>query len=183
MRASLALLVLSAAAVAQPPAVPDFVRLKGFRDALAIRQQQLAAEEDFAKKPDEEKMVICYHRGDKKFGKDELTGPLVVRTILKWENVQNEKPSDAGKRALSLLPDALRQRYAAVIDVPRDRASVAKLLLEGLDSEYTPIRTASIASIMAIYRTMDPKMYEPTMNKKERAEAIKKWQKHVTKYK
>lgn len=183
MRVRFALLALAAAAAAQPPAVPDFVRLKGFRDTLSSRMQQLAADEDFARKPDEEKMLISFDRGDKKLGKDDLTGVLVVRTILKWADVQNEKPTDAGKRALALLPDALGRRYAQVIDVPKDRQAVAKLLLEGLDSEFTPVRAASIASIMRIYRKTDPMMYEPTMNKKERAEAIKKWQKFVTKTK
>lgn len=182
MRALAALLFLALAAAASPPAVPDFMRLKTFREKVLGRIQLLAVEEDFAKKPDEEKMLIAFGAGEKKFGSQELTGVLVVKTCLKWADVQSETPTDAGKRALALLPDALGRRYAQVIEVPKDRAAVAKLLLEGLDSDFTPVRAASIAAIMRIYRKTDAMMYEPGMaNKKDRAEAIKKWQKFVSK--
>jgi hypothetical protein len=184
MRAPLVLALVALGAAASPPVVPDFVRIRGLRDGVESRIRQLAAEEDYAKKPDEEKMLIAFD-GGKPFGKTAITGELVVRTVLKWADVQKDPPTDAGKRVLALLPQVLGRRYGAgVIDIPKDRYKVGKLLLEGLDSDYHLIRAASIDAIMKVYRKMDAQMYEATMaTKKERAEAIGKWLKTVNKMK
>jgi hypothetical protein len=183
MRACLALLLLALAAAAAPPHVPEYMRLRSLRDKVQSRIQQLQQEEEFARKPEEEKMLIAFSNGEKQLGKTVLNGELVVKTCLKWADVQLEKPTEAGKRVLALLPEALAKRYAQVIEVPKDRQAVAKVLLDGLDSEFTPVRYASIQAIMRLYRKTDPMMYEASMNKKQRDEPIAKWRKFVTKTK
>ena len=84
MRATLALALLACAAAATPPAVPDYMRLRALREQVQSRVQLLLAEEDFARKPDEEKMLIAFQKGEKQLGKTVLTGEGVVKTCLKW---------------------------------------------------------------------------------------------------
>jgi hypothetical protein len=184
MRATGLVLLLSLAAAAQPPVVTDFVRIRKLKDTIASRIAQYTAEEEFAKKPPEEKMLLAFLRGEKKFGKDDLTGKLVVTTCLvKWEDVQQAQPTEAGKRVLALLPDVLYERYAKTIDVPKDRKDISKVLLDALDSDFLHVRSAAFESLKKIYRTQSGWMYVADMTKKERAEPIRNWKKFIDKQK
>jgi len=184
MRAMGLLLLLALAAAAQPPQVTDFVRLRKFKDNIATRIAKYTAEEEFARKPAEEKMLLAFLQGEKKFGKEDLTGKLVVTTCLvKWADVQQPQPTEAGKRVLALLPDVLYERYAKTIDIPKDRKEVSKVLLDALDSDYLHVRSAGFESLKRIYRTQSGWLYVPDMTKKERAEPIKNWRKFVGKQK
>ncbi len=184
MRSSFALLLLALAAAAQPPVVPDFVRLRKFKDDIASRLVQLKNAEDFASKPMEEKMLLAFLDGQKEFGNEKLTGTLVVKTcLMKWADVQQAQPTEAGKRVLGKLPEVLYKRYTDVIDIPKDRKDVAKDLLKALDSDFFHVRAAAFESLKKMYRTGSGFMYVPEMTKKERAEPIKAWTKFVNRQK
>jgi len=181
MRVAGLVLLVALAAAAQPPAVTDFVRMRKLKDNIASRIAQYTADEEYAKKPPEEKMLLAFLRGEKKFGKDDLTGKLVVTTCLvKWEEVQQPQPSEAGKRVLALLPDVLYERYAKTIDVPKDRKDISKVLLDALDSDFLHVRSAAFESLKKVYRTQNG-MYRPDMTKKQRAEPIRYWNKFIDK--
>jgi hypothetical protein len=180
MRPLASLLLLALVAAAQPPVVPDFVRMKAFRDEVLTRLAQLKADEEFASKPPEEKMLLAFLNGDKKFGNELLTGKLVVTTcLMKWADVQRAEPTEAGKRVLAKLPEVLSKRYGEAIDVPKDRKDVSKFLLDALDSDFIHVRAAALESLMKMYRTGQAFMYVADMNKKARAEPIKTWRKFV----
>ena len=61
------LLLLAIVADAQPPVVRDFRRLRAFRDDIATQHASLKQQEEFALKPREEKMLIAFGKGEKKF--------------------------------------------------------------------------------------------------------------------
>ncbi len=185
MRALAPVLLLALTAAAQPPVIPDFVRMKKLKDEIASRIAQLKAEEDFASKPDQEKMLLAYERGDKKFGNQQLTGVLVVKTCLvSWADVQQAQPTEAAKRVLAKLPEVFHERYARWVEIPRDRKDVSKFLLDELDSDFLHVRAAAFASLQKIYKmTNTGLMYVPDMNKKDRQDAIKNWRNFVKKQK
>jgi hypothetical protein len=170
------LLLLAAAAGAQPPLVKDFVRLGKLRDDLQRAALDFQEKAEYASKPREEKMVIAFKNGEKKFEGKDLKGIDVVTACLaKWTDVQRDEPTEAGKRVLALLPEALRVRYVEAIDTPKDRKQVSNVLLEELDSEYFYVRVCAIDALKKIYRTQTAFMYEPSMTKKERKDHIKSW--------
>ncbi len=182
MRLLAPLLLLALAVAAQPPVVTDFVRMRKFKDNISSRILQLEAEEDFASKPREEKMLLAFAKGEKKFENEQLTGKLVVMTCLvKWADVQQPQPTEPGKRVLTLLPEVLFDKYGRAIEVPRDRKDVSKFLLDALDSDFLHIRAAAFESLRKVYRTQSGYMYVPDMTKKQRAEPIKTWRKFVGK--
>jgi len=184
MRALAPVLLLALAAAAQPPVVPDFVRMRKFKDDVASRIAQLKADEEYASKPDQEKMLLAFEKGEKMFGKQPLTGVLVVKTcLMKWADVQQAEPTEAAKRVLAKLPLVLNDRYAKVVEVPKDRKDISKDLLEALDSEFLHVRSAAFESLKKIYRTEVGFMYVADMNKKERQAAIENWRKFVRKQK
>jgi len=182
MRALIPVLLLSLAAGAQPPAVKDFRRLRVLRDNIASKYRQLKDAEDFALKPPEEKMLIAFANGDKKFDGKPLSGKLVVTTCLKnWDAVQQAEPTDPVKRVLEKLPDVLFQKYTKAIEVPKDRKEVALVLVDALDSDLPHIRVAAFESLKLMYHTPSGFFYVVTMSKKERKEPISKWKRFVSK--
>ena len=184
MRALAPVLLLALAAAAQPPVIPDFVRMKKFKDDIASRIAQLKADEEYASKPDQEKMLLAFEKGEKTFGKLRLTGVLVVETcLMKWADVQQADPTEAAKRVLAKLPLVLWERYGKVVDVPKDRKDMSKDLLDALDSEFLHVRSAAFESLKKIYRTEVGFMYVPDMNKAERKGPIENWRKFVRKQK
>ncbi len=184
MRPLATLLLLALVATAQPPVAQGFVRMKRFKDEILTRLAQLKADEEFASKPIEEKMLLAFLNGDKKFGNEQLTGKLVVTTcLMKWADVQRAEPTEAGKRVLAKLPEVLSKRYGEAIDVPRDRKEVSKFLLDALDSDLVHVQQAALDSLMKMYRTGQAFMYVPGMNKKQRAAPIKSWTKFVLRQK
>lgn len=180
MRPFAPLLLLALAAAAQPPVVTDFVRMRKFKDNIASRIMQLKAEEDFASKPFEEKMLLAFEKGDNK----KFTGKLVVMTcFVNWADVQQAEPTEAGKRVLAKLPEALYKRYGEAIDIPKDRKEMSKFLLDALDSDFLHIRAAALESLKKVYRTQSDMMYVPDMTKKERVDSIRAWRKFVARQK
>jgi hypothetical protein len=179
----LVLVLLAGAAVAQPPEVKDFRRLRKFRDDIASEIVQFKEAEEFALKPREEKILIAYDKGDKKFENKSLTGPLVLETcFLKWDQVQQAEPSEAAKRVLAKLPDVFFKKYAQAIEVSkRERKSVSLDLVDALDSDYLHVRACAFDALKKMYRTPSGFMYVETMDKKGRQDAIKLWRKFVLK--
>jgi hypothetical protein len=183
MRLLAPLLLLALVADAQPPAVRDFRRLRGLRDDIATRYTSLKEQEEFALKPREEKMLIAFAKGEKKFEGKTLEGPKVVETILeKWDQVLQDPPTEAGKRVLAELPNVLFDRYK-VIEIPKDRREVSLKLCDALDSDVLHVRFCAFEALKRIYRTPNGFMYVVDMDKKGRQDAIKSWRNHVKKQK
>ncbi|MCK6459371.1 MAG: hypothetical protein L6Q95_05695 [Planctomycetes bacterium] len=183
MRVLVPLLLLAIAAEAQPPAVRDFRRLRKLRDDIASQYASLREQEEFALKPREEKLLIAFGKGEKKFEGKTLDGEGVLSVILKWDEVLRDPPTEAGKRVLGELPNVLFERYAKPIEIPKDRKEVALKLCDGLDSDSIHVRFASFEALKRIYRTPSGFMYVVDMPKKDRQDAIKSWRNYVRKQK
>jgi hypothetical protein len=185
MRPLLALLPLCVAAAAQPPAIKDFVRMRKFRENISARITTLVQDEEYAQKPREEKMLLTLEKGERTFEGKALTAEAVVETcLLKWADVQEATPTEAGKRVLTRLPEVMGKRYAGVLDVDkRDRYDASAKLIKALDSESLPVRNAAFDALKKIYRTSTGFMYEPTMTRKEREKPIKEWDRYVKRQK
>lgn len=178
MRRLLPLLLLAFAARAEPPDAAEFVRLKGFREDLRGRFDELRQQEEFDRKPREERMLIAFGRGDRRFEGKEIPGKLVVKTCLAWADVRRAQPTEAGRRVLGLLPAVLRDRYAVAVD-RKERRDVSNLLVEALDSEFLPIRQAAVDALKAIYGVPGGFGYDPSLAAKGREKPIREWRKYV----
>jgi hypothetical protein len=141
----------------------------------------LKGEEEYALKPREEKMLLAFGKGDKKFEGKNLDGEQVVATILKWGDVLQDPPTEAGKRVLASLPNVLYDRYAKAIEIPRDRKDVSLKLCDALDSDLIHVRESAFEALKKIYRTPSGFMYVVDMDKKARQDAIKSWRNYVRK--
>ncbi len=183
MRLLAPLLLLAMVADAQPPVVRDFRRLRKLRDDIASQYASLKGQEEYALKPREEKMLIAFGKGEKKFEGKTLDGETVVATILKWDQVLQDPPTEAGKRVLADLPNVLFERYGKAIEIPKDRKDVSLKLCDGLDSDSIHVRQSSFEALKRIYRTPSGWMYVPDMDKKGRQDAIRSWRNHVRKQK
>jgi len=182
-RLVLLLPLLAAAAAAQPPESKDFRRMNDLKDRIASRSAQLKAQADFDAKPREEKILILFDRGEKKFDKATLTGKFVVETaLLKWEEVQQAAPSPAARRVLKDLPDVLARRYTAAVEIDkRDRYDASKELVDALDSDFVHVRAAAIDALRKIYRSPNGFGYREDMDKRERRNIIRLWERHIDK--
>jgi hypothetical protein len=127
-------------------------------------------------------MLIAFAKGEK-FDNKKLDGEKVVEMILKWDEVNTDPPSEAGKRVLADLPTVLFERYAKAIEIPRDRKDVAMKLCDALDSDSIHIRYAAFEALKKIYRTPSGFMYVVDMEKKARQDPIKSWKNYVRKQK
>jgi len=183
MRLLVPLLLLSIVVDAQPPAVQDFRRLRKLRDDIASQYASLKEQEEYALKPREEKMLIAFEKGEKKFEGKALDGPKVVDAVLKWDQVLQAEPTEAGKRVLAELPNVLFKRYAQAIEVPKDRKEVSLKLCDALDSDYIHVRASAFEALKRVYRTPSGFMYVVDMSKKDRKDAISSWKKYVNKQK
>lgn len=182
MRLTILLLpLLAAVTAAQPPESKEFRRMKDLKDRIASRSAQLKAQAEFEAKPREEKIVILFNRGEKKFERSNLTGEYIVETaLLKWAEMQQAVPTPAARRVLATLPDTLARRYTAAVEIDkRDRYGASKELLRGLDSEFIHVRAAAFDALKKIYRTQSGFMYSEKMDKRERRDPIKKWERFI----
>jgi len=182
MRVALPLLLIAGMVAAKPPESKDFVRMNVLIPELAKRAKQLAEAEEYAKKPREEKMLITFARGERVFEKKKLDGEFVAKTILDWAEVNQDPPTDAAKRCLELLPVALEQEYARVVEVDkRERYAASRVLVKALDSDYLHVRISAVAALKKVYRTENAFMYEPEMDKRDRKDAIRRWDSFIKK--
>lgn len=183
MRQAVAVLLLATIAAAQPPAVKGFRRLRSLRDDIATKFVSLKEQEEFALKPREEKMLLAFGKGEKKFEGKALDGEQLVVALFKWADVTQDPPTEAGKRVLAEIPNVLYDRYGKAIEVPKDRKDVALKLCDALDSDIIHIRTCAFEALKKIYKTPSGWMYVPDMDKKARQDSIKSWRNFVRKHK
>jgi len=184
MRVLLPLLLVAIHVAAQPPVVEDsFRRLRRLRTDIGDQYAALKEQEEYALKPREEKMLILFDKGEKKFEGKAIDGPKVVETILKWDQVNQDPPTEAGKRVLAELPGVLFRRYAQAIEIPKDRREVSLKLCDALDSDFPLVRGAAFEALKKVYRTPSGFMYNVDMSKKERQDPIKSWKNYVKKQK
>jgi hypothetical protein len=171
------LLLLALPATALPPLSPGFVRLDELRIEVDQKKRDLLEQEAFAKKPREERMLLTFRKQGDFEGKP-LTSKAVVQACLEWEEIRTDNPTAAGQRVVELLPVVLRERCGPA--ERRERRIVSRILLDALDDDYLPVRTAAIASLRAIYPFPREDRYDPKMGRRERISPIRAWKRHVS---
>lgn len=177
MRPLACLLVLAIGAGALPPVSPGFARLRDLRQEIQQSLAETLKREAFEAKPREERMLLTFGKGEDFEGK-ELKGKVVVETCLVWEEAAQDTPTPAGLRVLALLPEILREKYGGPGDA-KERRSVGYELIDGLDSDFLPVREASIASLRRIYPPPRDDSYDPKKDRRDRAAAIRVWRRHI----
>jgi hypothetical protein len=189
-RRTATLVLLAAAAGAQPPASEGFKRTDALRAELATRLAEAKKQEEFEAKPREEKLAILLLLADPrlkpppKFDRVEIVPDKVAKEILEWDQVQTDKPSESAVRALTHLRDALHKRYGdpAVVDYSRtDRYDVSKLLVKELTSKHLHLRAASFEMLKDIYRNPNGLFYRPDATERMRKDKQREWERYITK--
>ena len=181
MRILAALLALlpALAAFAKPPEVAGYARMDELRQRMVARKDQLAEIEEFERKPRVEKLIILFKRGTPKTpdGK-KLTGEFLLKEVFKWEPLLKVDPSPEALAILNQLPEAMRERYARVVPIPkRNRYAASKQLVLALNDDYIHFRKAAIESLFAIYA--DRKFYQPEMAPSKRKAKQKEWSRYI----
>ena len=112
-------LLLAVPAAGKPPRVDatvQFVRIDEFDKLIAGKHQQLKYEEEFRQKPFPEQLVIKWGEGATEFkSMRKIDGPDVIETVFEWEELRQEKPSEAAQRVCKELPLVLEKKYGAVL--------------------------------------------------------------------
>jgi len=191
-RTGLLLLVLAAGtAWARPPESRAYLRMDELRTDLATRYEALKRQEEFERKPLEEKLAILLDRADpkarpSKFERVEIAPGEVTERIMKWDQLRTDNPSDAAKSTMATLHEALKKRYAdpAIVDYNRkERYDASRPLVEGLVADQLWLRTACFDILRTIYRNPNGLFYQPTMDARARKDKRSEWQKYITKEK
>ncbi|MGH7161960.1 MAG: hypothetical protein ACREID_00645 [Planctomycetota bacterium] len=183
MRAVAALLAVAASAAwARPPEVPGFMNMNDLAQKYEARVKELKEKAEFEAKSREEKMVICFERGDEKFENKALTGERVVEELLKrWTALSDFGEED--ERLVQLLPVALKTRMgvgvatSSAAKTARYRAS--EPLVEALKDKHFPVRRAAILALEGIYSTQ--LLYNPDGTTKQLREWHGDWKDHILK--
>ena len=177
----LALLIpvaLPAVARAKPPVVSGYARMEDLRQRMVARRDMLVKQEEFEKKPRVEKLILNFMRGKPTPEGRKLTGEIVVKEVIKWEPLQRSAPTEESLAVLAQLDDAMRERFALVVPIPkRERYAASKQLVKALTHQYFHIRKAAIESLKAIYG--DARFYQPEMSPAKRKQKQKEWQKYI----
>lgn len=184
-----AVLLLAAAAWARPPESKGFLRGEELRAELEARYKALKAQEEFERKPLEEKLAILLERADPKerpsrFERIEIVPSKVTKKILEWEELHTDTPSESARNTLAVLHEALRKRYGdpTVVEFDRSERYKASLpLVDELTSEYLWLRTACFDILRTIYRNPGGLLYKPDAAEKARKEKKKEWQNYIRK--
>jgi hypothetical protein len=169
---------LAATAAAKPPRVQHFRHSDELKAALEKLHATLKRREDFPKKPREERLVLLLKRGETRFEGRPLTGQYVVQEILGWDALDRGDPSSESMRILALLPDALKERYAALdrtLKEHRYRASIPLVL--ALTADHRHFRVAATACLKALYGTRLG--YRPDLPSKTRKKSQRIWMKFI----
>lgn len=184
MRVSIALLVVTAAVLAEPPKSEHFRRMYDLTIRFTERQEKLSAAEEFASKPRVEKILISFENGAKKFEKIKLTGENaganVVKAVLAWDELDKDPPTETAERVLTKMGEVLEKRYARVVEVPkRERHKAALLLVTALMDERLHVRIGAFEALKKMYRTTAGYLYQPTASAKDRKEKQKVWKRQI----
>ncbi|MHC4225443.1 MAG: hypothetical protein ACYSUN_15745 [Planctomycetota bacterium] len=177
----LLLVALAAPAAGRPPEVPDFVRMDELDMKLLNLESRFRQEEEFAKKPRQEKMILLFMGGTPKFEGKTLTGEWMVKEVLEkwdvWKLPAEQTPQEA-RDVLVKLPHALKERYAKVVPIPKTARHKASLpLVKALTHKNFYVREAAIESLKAIYgRTL---LYKPDATPGARKAKQAKWRKEI----
>ena len=168
-------------AEAKPPAANGFMRADELQKMLAQRLAELKAKEEFDAKPRAEKLAILLDRGQKKFGKETLTGAGVVEEVFAWDALSKATLSESAQRTVKLLPKALHSCYGDYRSLSRtqrrDRQKASKELVTGLLSKHRHVRTLSIECLYALYG--ERRGYRPDAPEAERKRIQKSWAKAI----
>jgi len=177
------LVLLVAPAIARPPVAPDFARMAELQIQLTDKLQTIRRKEEFARKPRVERMTLSFERGAAEFEGKKLTGERVAEELFeKWSELP-KKEGDASpevKRVLSLVPQAMKVRYANVVPIPKNnRYQASKVLVAALVHKNFHVRKAAIDALVAIYgRSL---LYKPDASPNQRKARQKKWKREIDK--
>jgi hypothetical protein len=176
----LALLIPALPASAEPPSVHGFQRGDPLEQRMQERRRELLAEEEFARKPWHEKLVIRYAEGAASFDGRKLSDTFVVRQFLGWKEIRNDAPDPESVRVAMLLPEALRLRLVASKPLPKaSRFEASRPLVEALTSRYRALRDLAIACLRALYGT--ELFYEADASASDRVKMQRAWAKEIRK--
>ena len=178
MRAAILVLLILPAALAKPPEVPGYARMEELRQRMVARKDQLAQQEAFEAKPRVEKLILNFQRGKPTPEGRKLTGEMVVKELFKWDPLMTTAPEDSALKVLEQLDDAMRERFARVVPIPKEeRYQASEELVKALTHQYFHIRKAAIDALFAIYA--DRKFYQPEMTAAKRKAKQKEWKKYI----
>ena len=188
-RTLLVVLFVAVAAGARPPASDSYQRMDELRADLGARYKQLKEQEEFERKPLEEKLAILLDRADPKarptkFERIEITPSKVAKKILEWEELRTDTPSDAAKNTLAVLHEALKKRYGdpAIVDFDRNpRHNASPRLVDETVSDHLWLRTACFDIRRTIYRNPNGLFYRPDAADKARKEKKAEWGSYIRK--
>lgn len=174
--------LLAAPALARPPETPPFMRMDELGPRLVDLAARLNKAELFEKKIRQERMILTFQEGAKRFEGKKLTDKGFVEEILvKWQAVQKAEEQCAADalRILLLLPGALKARYN-IVPIPKaERYQASKILVKALKSKHDIIRKTAIQCLDAIYgRTL---LYKHDAPPAHRIERYRKWLKEIDK--
>lgn len=170
--------MLAGAAAAKPPGTLHFRRIDDLKIELEMQYEKLKRQEDFPKKVREERLVILLGKGEKRFEGRHLTGYYVVETLLHWDAAEHDDPAPETLRILALLPEALKQRYALVMPIPKEqRYRASGPLVDALNSRYRHLRVTALACLEALYGTRLG--YHPDLPVAERKKKLLEWTKRI----
>ena len=155
-------------------------------DELGPRLADLASTlnkaELFKKKIRQDRMILTFEQGAKKFeGKKFADKGFVEEILVKWPAVQpaEKKCSEEALRILALLKGSLKARYNLVPIPKSERYQASKILVKALKSKHDIIRRTAIECLYEIYgRTLLYRHNAPPGHRKER---YRKWLKEIEK--
>jgi len=184
-RFAIAILLLAVPAAARPPRVDadvTFVRIDEFGKLIAGKHQQLKYEEEFRKKPFPEQLVIKWGEGATEFKTmRKIDGPDVIETVFEWEELRQEKPSEAALRVCKELPEVLKKKYGAVLKMDnkfkRERYRMGRLLVDELVKPPLHVRQLAADCLEAMHHTRQN--YVADDDKEKRARAQKRWKTYI----
>jgi hypothetical protein len=160
-----------------PPISTGFARLREFREALRGREAGLREQEEFARKPREEKMLLALRKREKFEGK-EITAKAAAAACFEWADARRDVAPEATERTLALLPVVLGECWRRSFD-RKERRDVSSVLVKALEDDVLRIRRAAIASLRALYAQPRGDAYDPAAPEKIRDAAAKAWKRHV----
>jgi len=172
------LLLLAVPALALPPEIDGYVRLDTLRDQLRDRTEELRKKEEYERKPREEKMIIKFAEGEKKFEGKKLSGDVLVKEVLdRWDASEKDTPDQETLRVLNLLPNTLKAAYGKFPIPKAERYKAGYALVKLLNDKRLHVRSIAFECLQAIYG--ESLQYNPNADKSARAEKQKAWERNV----
>jgi hypothetical protein len=149
--------VVSATTFAKAPTVPGYRCVDELLDICRVWVKNLESARAHRAKPRTERMILTVGEGEGRFEGAVVNGPILVRELFGTGKTKpSGKISAEDQRVLSLLPDALRRRYARALDdraLASEKRRAARYLAVALSDIRTHIRRVAIDTLKALFGT------------------------------